>query len=480
MPIPFIGRENELKRLRNLFNKDSASLVVVMGRRRIGKTRLIEEFAKGYTFYHFSGVPPSHTTTKKSQLDDFAEQMSIQFKIPVAPVDNWNKAFFFLAERVKEGRVIILFDEISWMGSKDPDFVGKLKNAWDIYFKKNPELILILCGSVSSWINKNILLSTGYAGRVELSLTIKELSLQECNKFWLRKNSYASPYEKLKILSVTGGVPRYLEAINPLLPADENIRDLCFLKGGLLVTEFNSIFIDIFTLRESQYKKLVTALSNGPLEGKDVAKKAKVEYTGTIIEYLEDLILAGYIRRDYTWHISSGQASKFSHYRLSDNYVRFYLKYIEPALPKILNDGFEFKSLSSLPGWETIMGYQCENLFLSNRNYIKQCLNLNADDIVSDNPFFQKATTTVSGCQIDYLIQTKFGGLFVCEFKFSKKPIGTQVIEEVKQKIDRLAYKRGFSIWPVLVHVNGVSEDVINSGFFSRIIDFGELLKSKN
>ncbi len=113
MSIPFIGRKNELKRLRNLLEMRTASLAVVMGRRRIGKTRLIEEFAKDHTFYHFSGIPPSPTTTKQGQLDDFTEQMSVQFGIPEATVNDWNKLFFFLSERVKEGRIIILFDETS-------------------------------------------------------------------------------------------------------------------------------------------------------------------------------------------------------------------------------------------------------------------------------------------------------------------------------------------------------------------------------
>lgn len=480
MSIPFVGRQNEIRRLEKLLKKGSASLAVIMGRRRIGKTRLVEEFAKNQTFYHFSGIPPSPKTTEQGQLDDFAQQMSIQFGIPELKVNDWNKLFFFLAERVKKGKVIILLDEISWMGSKDPDFLGKLKNAWDIYFKKNPKLILVLCGSVSSWIEKNILSSTGFVGRIDLTLTIKELPLQDCNTFWLRNNSYASPYEKLKVLSVTGGVPRYLEAINTSLPADENIKDLCFLNGGLLVNEFNNIFTDIFIQRESQYKKLITTLSNGPLEAKEIAKKAHVTYTGTIIEYLEDLVTAGFLRRDYTWHFSSGKPSSLSHFRLSDNYVRFYLKYMAPVLTKIKNDDYQFTSLSSLPGWDTIMGYQCENLLLNNRDYIKDCLNLNPGDILNDNPFFQRKTNKIPGCQIDYLIQTRFGGLYVCEFKFSKHPVDTSVIQEVQQKISRLVYPKGFSIWPVLIHVNGIQEDVTNSGFFSHIIDFGKLLQPLN
>ncbi len=476
MPTPFIGRKRELEILEKLLKKRIATLVVVKGRRRIGKTRLIEEFGKKYTFYRFTGFPPGDLTTHQSQLDDFARQLSIQMNIPEIPTDDWTKMFYMLSEKVKKGRVILLFDEISWMGSKDPDFLGKLKNAWDIYFKKNPKLILILCGSVSSWIDKNILSSTGFVGRVSLRLTIKELPLEDCNQFWLRKDGYTSPYEKLKVLSVTGGIPRYLEEVDSSISADENIQDLCFREEGLLVNEFNDIFTDLFSHRGALYKRIVKALSNGSLEAQDISSKLKMAYTGTVLDYFEDLLKAGFICRDYTWYFGSGKESKFSRFRLSDNYVRFYLKYIDPNLSKIKNNAYDFKSLCSLPGWETIMGYQFENLVLRNRQYIKDDLRLKQNDIIADNPFFQRKTKKLQGCQIDYLIQTKFGGLYVCEIKFSKHPVGKKVIKEVQQKIEKLGYSTGYSVWPVLIHGNGVHQDVINSGFFAKIIDFGEFL----
>jgi hypothetical protein len=101
------------------------------------------------------------------------------------------------------------------MGSLDPTFLGKLKNAWDLQFSNNSKLILILCGSVSSWIEKNIIKSTGFLGRPSLYLTLEALPLSDCDHFWDGKGHGISIYEKLKILSVTGGVPRYLELINP-------------------------------------------------------------------------------------------------------------------------------------------------------------------------------------------------------------------------------------------------------------------------
>ena len=199
-------------------------------------------------------------------------------------------------------------------------------------------------------------------------------------------------------------------------------------------------------------------------------------YSGVLLDYLEDLKTSGFILRDYTWHFSSGKPSRFNQFRLSDNYVRFYLKYMDPILPDIENNAFQFKSMCSLPGWQTIMGYQCENLLLNNRSYIKKCLKLLPDSIVSDNPFFQRKTKRYPGCQIDYLIQTKTNNLYLCEFKFSKQPIGSQVIKDVQQKVDALVYPKGFSVFPVLIHVNGVQENVIERRYFTKIIDFSKIL----
>ena len=139
---PFVGRKHELSLLNDLLEKKVASLVVIRGRRRIGKSRLVQEFAQHKKYYVFSGLPPTNNTTAQSQRDEIARQLALQSDIPEVKVDDWSKLFLLLAKEVKKGRAIILFDEISWMGSKDPDFLGKLKNAWDLYFKSNPKRIL--------------------------------------------------------------------------------------------------------------------------------------------------------------------------------------------------------------------------------------------------------------------------------------------------------------------------------------------------
>lgn len=135
------------------------------------------------------------------------------------------------------------------------------------------------------------------------------------------------------------------------------------------------------------------------------------------------------------------------------------------------------KSLSSLPGWNSIISLQVENLILSNRNLIKKALSIDPNDIVCDNPFFQKKTTKQSGCQIDYLIQSKHNILYICEIKYSKNEIGPQIIEEMQEKIKRLYIPRYFSYRTVLIHVNGVTDALEESQFFSHIICFADFLK---
>ncbi|MDR3477633.1 MAG: ATP-binding protein [Gammaproteobacteria bacterium] len=470
---PFVGREPELKELRKFFNKKSSSLIVVKGRRRIGKSRLIEEFARDCEFYQFSGLPPTDKSTAQSQRDEFSRQLSEQTGLPELQSDDWSKLFYLLAEKVKKSRVVLLFDEISWMGSEDSDFLGKIKNAWDIKFKKNPNLIFVLCGSASYWIEENILSSTGFLGRVSYTLTLDELPLKACDQFWGKTAKNISAYEKFKILSVTGGIPRYLEEIDPHLSAEENIKQLCFKKGGILVNEFEHIFSNIFKRRTPLYREIIEALVYGTKDASEISKELKVELTGLFSEYFKELSLSGFIRRDYTWNINTGQDSKLSKYRLSDNYLRFYLRYIEKYKTKIDRSGFELKSLTSLPELPTIMGLQFENLVLNNRRYIYEVLGVSPDDVVSENPFFQTPTSRQPGCQIDYLIQTKFNTLYICEIKFSKNAIGMDVIHEVQQKIDRLKRPKGFSCRPVLIHVNGISEDVAESNYFSSIVDMG-------
>lgn len=476
MTRKFFGRKSELKLLESLWDKNTSSLVVVYGRRRVGKSRLIEEFGKNCKFYNFSGIAPDENTTKYSQLEEFSNQLARLFNIDKKLFSEWGDAFNELSSHTKEGKVIILFDEITWLGDKDPAFLGKLKNAWDLLFKKNDRLILILCGSVSSWIEKNILSNTGFYGRISLKIHLKEMPIKDCNKFW--NNDHIAPYEKLKILSVTGGIPKYLEETKFNLSAEENIKRLCFMESGLLFNDFDYIFSALLERKSPYYEKIITFLADYPSELSDVVKNLGIKRGGYILSFLDELVTSGLVQKDYAWHLKTENISKLSKYRLADNYLRFYVKYIQPNIAKIRNNQFDDQTLSSLPGYSTIMGFQMENLVLNNREAIRDLIGIYPDEVVFDNPYFQRTTERQKGCQIDYLIQTKFGNLFLCEIKFSRNIIRKDIIDEVQRKIQSLSKPRNFSIRPVLIHASDVHDEVLDSNYFAKIINLSNLFDS--
>ena len=371
---------------------------------------------------------------------------------------------------------VILLDEISWMAHSDPDFVGKLKTAWDTELKKHSQLIIVLCGSVSSWIEKNILNDTDFIGRISLSLQLQELPLNLLPHFWEKYQNSTSAYDMLQLIAITGGIPRYLEEIRPLWTSAQNIENLCYKKSGILFQDFEKIFNDIFEKRAKFYKSIVTVLATHKLNLKQISSKLKIKKSGTLSHYLADLVLAGFLKRSYIYNFKAG-VSKIIYYRISDNYLRFYLRHIEPNQESIANGTVDFNRIRHLAQWEQTMGYQFEATLLNNFDLILQLLDINKQSVIWGDSFIQtKNAKNKGGCQIDLLIHTKDQALFVCEFKF-RKHIGTEVIKEVKNKVSVLKHPRYLNVRKVLIYEGEVSEQVRKSEYFDYLINGEQLLK---
>lgn len=472
---PFVGRDDELKKLADLSKSGRSCLVVIKGRRRIGKSRLAEEFGKSKEFLPFSGLAPVKGVSAQDQRDAFAHQLTSLFNLGPSTFFDWSDVFSQLSKSLTGKPTVILFDEISWMGSKDPAFISKLQAWWELVLQNHPSVILILCGSISTWIDKNIISSTAFYGRVSLYLELVELAIPKCRELLILQGFKGSDLDFFKILSVTGGVPWYLEQIQTHQSADENIKRLCFEKNGLLVHEFDRIFNDLFSSRGDVYKKIIKLLSQGMKDRVTLQKMMAYSPSGTLSHHLKALEICGFVSKHPDWSFKTGKPGKATLYRLSDNYLRFYTHYIEPNLTKVEQGSFSDTPLSSLPGWEPMLGFQLENLLLKNRPLLYKALGVGAQDIVADNPYSQKASGGKKGCQIDYLIQMHSNTLLVCEVKMRRREIGLEVIDAMKNKIDSLAVPKGFGVSPVLFHLGPLSDALLSSRYFYRIIDISEL-----
>lgn len=468
----FVGRDHEMEILRDFAGRSTAGLVVCRGRRRIGKSTLIEQFGKGRRFYEFYGLAPREGIDNAHQLRHFGEQMGTTFGVPAMHFENWHDALSTLAGLAANKETIILLDEISWMASKDKDFAGKLKGIWDTRFKKNDGLILVLCGSVTSWIDTNILNDKGFMGRVSLTLTLDEIPLHAANAFW-GGTKHISATEKLRLLCVTGGVPRYLEEIQPNQTAEQNIKRMCFSPEGLLFTEFDKIFRDIFALRSETFRRIVEALAGAPMEPGELCRALGVDPTGGLSEQLRVLVAAGMLARDYAWD-TSGRRTALSKYRIRDNYLRFYLRYIDPKKEKIEQGLFRNIHLEQLANWDALMGYQFENLVINNLDAVIRRLGIAPESILSAAPYFQRKTRRHAACQIDLLIQTK-KTIYVCEVKF-RKQIDASVVEDVERKIKALPGRSRYSVRPVLIYDGELAPSIKRSDAFCQLIAMADLL----
>lgn len=470
----FVGRKDILADLETLWRKRTSSIVACRGRRRIGKSTLFREFSRltadGYI--EIEGLPPSKEMTNQKELDHFAAMLSDQTGEAYRSPARWYEAFSMLERAIDDTkRTVVMLDEISWMGKYDDTFPGVLRSAWESLFHRHDRLILVVCGSVSSWIQKNILNNTGFTGRFSRDYVLPELSLSECAEFWDRKRARIDDREIFDVLSVTGGVPRYLEEIDPGLSADENIRRLCFLASGELYKDFDAIFDPELDASVPLKRQILELLSNGPKSGAELSVLAGEGRNGRFSDILKELALGGFITDDMGMNPATGKDIRIGTYRLKDNYTRFYLKYIQPHKREIALGTYKYVALEHLPNWYAIMGLQFENLIVNNAMDIIPCLGLGTAIIESAAPFRNKH------CQIDLLVQTARSASVV-EVK-RKREIDSSVEAEVERKVRALKTRRGVSIRTVLVYDGHLEPSVAGDGYFDAIVRAGQLLDGR-
>ena len=473
----FYGRQELMSALKMLWAKRTSSLVTCRGRRRIGKSTLIEEFARrsGAYFLKIEGLRPKAGLSNKDELSYFAASLSRQTGCDRTPPEDWLSAFARLDREIPEDkRAVVLLDEISWMAYYDKTFPEVLKTAWDDLFKKHSKLVLVLCGSVSMWIKENIIDNGAFAGRRSYDFLVPELPLSDCVKFWGRAAGRENANDILDVLSVTGGVPRYLEEINPALSADENIRRLAYFPKSVLAEDFEDMFRDVITGESGVRADILRALVGAPKNVSEIFEALGKKKNGHLSSALEELVEAGFIVADSGLNPETGKMPNSFRYRIKDNYARFYLRYIEPFANMIDKGSFSFVSLSQLGGWNTIEGLAFENLVVNNFREFLAPLGLERSLVLSAAPFSKASRSGGDGVQVDLLLQTELSVYFV-EIK-RQAEIGREVIDEMVEKVRRVRVPRGKTVKTALIYSGRLAPIVEAQGYFNAVIDMRDML----
>ena len=473
--MDFYGRDELLVDLDSLWGKNSPSLVTCRGRRRIGKSTLISRFAElsNARFIKIEGERPDEDMNNEDELATFAEQLSLYASKDVSVAKNWLQAFKSLDNVLDDRRTVVLLDEVSWLAYFDKRFAATLKIAWDNMFKNHRHLVFVVCGSVSTWIKEKIIDSRSYYGRRSLDIVVPELTLKDCARFWSGRSDRISVRDILDILSITGGVPRYLEEVNPSQSVDDNIRRMAFRPDSTLRRDFDEMFKDVITKRPRMVAMVLEALVDGPMTMSEISGAISVGAGGNVSAALDQLVEAGLVSRDIGMNPETGDEIRERRYRLSDNYVRFYLKCIQPAAKTIDAGTFRYSRLARFEEWNAVKGFAFENLIVNHYGELLPYLHLGESHVYSAAPY-RKNGSKGKGLQIGLLIQTRRSQCVV-EIK-RKNTIGRGIVDEVAEKIRRLKHAPDSSVRAALVYEGELAETVPADGYFDAIIPFRRLL----
>lgn len=479
-----IGRQEEQKELNEVFNSKKAEFVIIYGRRRIGKTFLIEQFfkAKRCVFFHVTGVQDGLI---KEQLAEFAKSIGKTFYngATIAAASTWMKAFDELNNAIlhqKAQKIIIFIDELPWMSTRRSRILQALDYYWNHYWSKNKNLKLIVCGSSASWIIKNIIYNKGgLHNRYTCSLLIKPFSLSETKEFLKNRDIKINNKHLLQIYMAMGGIPHYLNRIKKNLSAVQNIEQLCFKDTGILFSEFEKLFRSLFDDAKIYIEliRIVSQLREG-VSRSFVEQRCKLSTKGgTLTDRLNDLEQAGFIKSFLPFkHQRQGV-----YYRVIDEYTYFYLKWIEPERQKLSNEtaGYWFHITNS-PSYYSWMGYAFESICYKHIPQIQKALNIPPGSKVGTWRFSPKKGSEESGAQIDLLFERNDDTVTICEIKCTNEPFvldkNSYTLIMNKVLIYQKITKTSKQVFMAFISANGIKKSVYMNNI-SGLVTLNDLLE---
>lgn len=461
----FVGREYETSLLQQAIASSHAELVILYGRRRVGKSSLLTRLVSRPGDLYFEAI---QGMAQRQQIQHFMQQLADQTRTPLAVARDWREAFEVLSFHIAEGEHYVVFDELPWMASGKTGLVALLKYFWDNRWKANLGLTLVVCGSVASFMLNHVVHSKALHNRKTLEIELLPLTAAEALSMF---RDLRSKHEVARFLMVFGGIPKYLEQVDPTMSLLDNLDRLCFRRHGFFLDEFETIFKEQFKSTRS-YETIVRALAERSGSKADLARRAGIAAGGGLTGYIENLERAGFVR---TFSPASvlGRGSRTRRIVLWDEWLRFYFTWMEPHLPVIeLNTRPGLVDRLTCDGLDSYFGLAFERLCIRNLPRVLENLGIDLHQVMGFGPFFRqpgRGPNASAGAQIDIIIRRRGDVLTLIECKLSSQPIGRAVVDEVRRKIKVLRAPSEYTVERVLLTPGGVTTGLKNSGFFHQI-----------
>ncbi|MDR1014009.1 MAG: ATP-binding protein [Coriobacteriales bacterium] len=432
-----IGRKNEIRELRRFHASDQPELIVVYGRRRVGKTFLVKElFGNDFAFYFTGTIGVSDAV----HLANFDEAI-VEYGGTDAPASaSWHDAFRklrLLLSSQDEGRKTVFIDEMPWLDVSGSDFLTAFDYFWNSWASAVPEILLILCGSSTSWITKKLFHNRGgLHNRVTGRMYLAPFTLGECEEFFKSRGIEITRYQMLESYMVFGGIPFYLHMFDKGLSFSQNVDRLCFSNVAPLRDEYRELYCSLFS-RPQRHMRIVESLA-GSTDGmtrNEVATLSGLAANGRLTEALSELEQCDFVERytDFT-RLKNG-----AYYYLKDPFTLFYLRYMKDNNTK---DEYFWTNYGEDGGHRAWNGYAFELVCRGHLKQLKQSLGISG---VSTSTSSWRSKETEPGAQIDLVISRRDGVINLCEMKYTKHPytIGKAEAEALERKKAAFAVETG-------------------------------------
>jgi len=414
--VMIIGREKEQRELLELLEKDEPQFCAVYGRRRVGKTYLIREtFNYRFCFQH-TGVAKG---TLRQQLTAFRNSLLAAGMTKCPTPKTWIEAFELLkvlTNRAPAGKKVIFIDELPWMDTPKSNLIGAIENFWNGWAtaRREKDIVLIVCGSATSWISKKLLKDKGgLRGRLTNRIKLVPFTLRECELFAHGSNLAMGRKDVLELYMILGGIPYYWNFLRKGLSVAQNVDQLFFTETAQLRDEFEALYAVLFRRPES-YLKVIQCLSDGKKSGmtrEEILTASKLSDGGTFSTILEELEECGFVRR----FASADTAETNAMYQLIDNYTLFYYHCIKK---NAFSDEHYWSNTFTSASHHAWKGHAFECVCLQHIPQIKAALGISG---VQTNvcSWFARGTKEYRGAQIDLVMQRADGFTDLCEMKHS-------------------------------------------------------------
>ena len=482
-----IGREKEIRLLNQIVHSKEAEFLAIYGRRRVGKTFLIQQILSSQGIYfECTGLKDG---SLHEQLANFNSSFSHAFYVglPLQPPKSWAEAFERLTIEAKKldpsKKLIVFFDELPWLASPKSKLLQNIDYFWNTQWSKIPNFKFVVCGSAASWMINNLINAKGgLYNRVTRNIRLDPFNLLETKQFLEANKIKVTNKHVLDLYMVMGGIPFYLKKIEKSKSLTQNINDICFKEEGLLFHEFSRLFKSLFEEHALNLKIVKEiAKKHYGISFHDLVLQTGKTSGGRFLDRLQELEAAGFIKS----FVPYGRSKRDRYYRVIDPYSLFYLRWINDVsegnqIPKGTDYWMQIFQSSA---WSSWAGYAFEIICLTHLDKIIQALDLDkVGCLASSWQHKSPSKTNARGAQIDLLLDRNDDAVTLCEIKYSDQPvkIDKDYARVLKNKIEvfgEYAKPKSKQIFLTLITASSFQQNIWSEDLVDGIVELDDFFR---